>query len=40
MGLDIMAHACNPSYVGGIGKKIMFSGQVQAKNTRPYLKVN
>jgi hypothetical protein len=38
LGLDILVHSCNSSYVGGIGRKIQ--GQPQAKTQDPMQKIN
>jgi hypothetical protein len=36
----MVVHACNPSYTGGIGRRITIRGMPLAKNERPYLKSN
>jgi hypothetical protein len=36
--MDVVVHACNPSYLGGRGRKISNLRPACAKVTRPYLK--
>jgi hypothetical protein len=33
----MVANACNPSYMGGTGKRIMVQGYPGQKSVRPYL---
>jgi hypothetical protein len=36
----MVPYICNPSYAGGMGRRMEVQGQPGAKNTRPYLKNN
>jgi hypothetical protein len=35
--LGMVVHACNPTYVGGLGRRIMFQADPWGKNVNPYL---
>jgi hypothetical protein len=35
---DVVVHTCNPSYVGGIGRKTVSEAKPRQKSLRPYLK--
>jgi hypothetical protein len=37
--LGVVVHACDPSYSGGRGGRVMVWGQPKGKSMRPYLKI-
>jgi hypothetical protein len=38
LGLGVVVHACNPSYEGGVDRRISVQGQPQAKTQDPIQK--